>query len=83
MKVAATLMALCEDVVADSLTVLQGTLRASSKLHDLLFHKVLRCPMTFFDTVPTARILTRFSKDMDEGRGVDVSDPDQAPWPLT
>lgn len=73
-KVTATLSALCEDVAADSLTVLQGTLRASSKLHDLLFHKVLRCPMTFFDTTPAARILTRFSKDMDEGRRVDVND---------
>lgn len=66
--------AACEDAVAYSVTVLQGTLRASSKLHDLLFHKVLRCPMTFFDTTPTARILTRFSKDMDEGRGLDVND---------
>lgn len=51
--------------------VLQGTLRASSKLHDLLFHKILRCPMKFFDTTPTARILNRFSKDMDEGKGQD------------
>ncbi|XP_027135867.1 ATP-binding cassette sub-family C member 5 isoform X2 [Larimichthys crocea] len=44
----------------------KGTLRASSKLHDMLFHKILRCPMKFFDTTPTARILNRFSKDMDE-----------------
>ncbi|XP_044059122.1 multidrug resistance-associated protein 5 isoform X3 [Siniperca chuatsi] len=44
----------------------KGTLRASSKLHDQLFHKILRCPMKFFDTTPTARILNRFSKDMDE-----------------
>lgn len=51
--------------------LLQGTLRASSKLHDLLFSKILRCPMKFFDTTPTARILNRFSKDMDEGKGQD------------
>ncbi|XP_070762186.1 ATP-binding cassette sub-family C member 5 isoform X2 [Enoplosus armatus] len=44
----------------------KGTLRASSKLHDQLFHKILRCPMKFFDTTPTARILNRFSRDMDE-----------------
>ncbi|XP_039899332.1 multidrug resistance-associated protein 5 [Simochromis diagramma] len=44
----------------------KGTLRASSKLHDELFHKILRCPMKFFDTTPTGRLLNRFSKDMDE-----------------
>ncbi|XP_062861185.1 multidrug resistance-associated protein 5 [Trichomycterus rosablanca] len=44
----------------------KGTLRASSKLHDELLQKILRSPMKFFDTTPTARILNRFSKDMDE-----------------
>ncbi|KAK2846457.1 hypothetical protein Q5P01_009456 [Channa striata] len=53
----------------------KGTLRASSKLHDDLFHKILRCPMKFFDTTPTGRILNRFSKDMDE---VDTRLPFQA-----
>ncbi|XP_035986072.1 multidrug resistance-associated protein 5 [Fundulus heteroclitus] len=53
----------------------KGTLRASSKLHDQLFHKILRCPMKFFDTTPTGRILNRFSKDMDE---VDTRLPFQA-----
>ncbi len=45
----------------------KGTLRASSRLHEDLFQKILRSPMKFFDTTPTARILNRFSKDMDEG----------------
>lgn len=45
----------------------QGTLRASSRLHDDLFRRILRSPMKFFDTTPTGRILNRFSKDMDEG----------------
>uniref|UniRef100_A0AAQ5Y2V3 ATP-binding cassette sub-family C member 5 n=1 Tax=Amphiprion ocellaris TaxID=80972 RepID=A0AAQ5Y2V3_AMPOC len=53
----------------------KGTLRASSKLHDELFHKILRCPMKFFDTTPSGRILNRFSKDMDE---VDTRLPFQA-----
>ncbi|XP_077104559.1 ATP-binding cassette sub-family C member 5 [Siphateles boraxobius] len=53
----------------------KGTLRASSKLHDELFQKILRSPMKFFDTTPTARILNRFSKDMDE---VDTRLPFQA-----
>ncbi|XP_050921529.1 multidrug resistance-associated protein 5 isoform X1 [Lates calcarifer] len=53
----------------------KGTLQASSKLHDELFHKILRCPMKFFDMTPTGRILNRFSKDMDE---VDTRLPFQA-----
>uniref|UniRef100_A0A8C9VHA9 ATP-binding cassette sub-family C member 5 n=1 Tax=Scleropages formosus TaxID=113540 RepID=A0A8C9VHA9_SCLFO len=51
------------------------TLRASSRLHEELFRKILRSPMKFFDTTPTARILNRFSKDMDE---VDTRLPFQA-----
>ncbi|XP_045054550.2 ATP-binding cassette sub-family C member 5 isoform X2 [Desmodus rotundus] len=45
----------------------KGTLRASSRLHDELFRRILRSPMKFFDTTPTGRILNRFSRDMDEG----------------
>uniref|UniRef100_UPI00398E7376 ATP-binding cassette sub-family C member 5 isoform X1 n=2 Tax=Pristiophorus japonicus TaxID=55135 RepID=UPI00398E7376 len=53
----------------------KGTLRASSRLHDELFRKILRGPMKFFDTTPPGRILNRFSKDMDE---VDTRLPFQA-----
>ncbi|KAG9348188.1 hypothetical protein JZ751_001923 [Albula glossodonta] len=53
----------------------KGTLRASSRLHEELFRKILRSPMKFFDTTPTGRILNRFSKDMDE---VDTRLPFQA-----
>ena len=42
------------------------TLKASSQLHDKVFHKVSRATMAFFDTTPTGRILNRFSKDLDE-----------------
>ncbi|CAI5782524.1 ATP-binding cassette sub-family C member 12 isoform X1 [Podarcis lilfordi] len=42
------------------------TLRASSRLHDTMFHKILWSPMSFFDTTPTGRVMNRFSKDMDE-----------------
>ncbi|XP_054569765.1 LOW QUALITY PROTEIN: ATP-binding cassette sub-family C member 5-like [Eptesicus fuscus] len=53
----------------------KGTLRASSRLHNELFRRILRSPMKFFDTTPTGRILNRFSRDMDE---VDVRMPFQA-----
>uniref|UniRef100_F7GCF3 ATP-binding cassette sub-family C member 12 n=1 Tax=Monodelphis domestica TaxID=13616 RepID=F7GCF3_MONDO len=42
------------------------TLMASSKLHDQVFAKILKSPMSFFDTTPTGRLMNRFSKDMDE-----------------
>lgn len=43
------------------------TMKAASTLHDRLFHRLLLSPMHFFDTTPLGRILTRFSRDMDEG----------------
>ncbi|KAM3932947.1 MIT domain-containing protein 1 isoform 2-T3 [Leptodactylus fuscus] len=52
----------------------KSTLRASTKLHDLLFRKVLCSPIRLFDTTPLGRILNRFTKDVDE---VDVRLPNQ------
>lgn len=45
----------------------QCTVKAASTLHDKLFRRLLLSPMRFFDTTPLGRILTRFSRDMDEG----------------
>ncbi|XP_035857338.1 multidrug resistance-associated protein 5 isoform X2 [Sander lucioperca] len=42
------------------------TIKAASVLHDKLFSRLLLSPMHFFDTTPLGRILTRFSRDMDE-----------------
>ncbi|CAL1613879.1 unnamed protein product [Knipowitschia caucasica] len=42
------------------------TIKASCSLHDSLFKQILRSPMHFFDTTPLGRILTRFSRDMEE-----------------
>lgn len=43
--------------------------RASRKLHAQLLRAVLRAPLTWYDTTPLGRILTRFSKDVDRWVG--------------
>uniref|UniRef100_A0A8C6WNJ7 ATP-binding cassette sub-family C member 5 n=1 Tax=Neogobius melanostomus TaxID=47308 RepID=A0A8C6WNJ7_9GOBI len=48
------------------LVYVKCTVKASSKLHDKVFRQILLSPMHFFDTTPLGRILTRFSRDMDE-----------------
>ncbi|XP_044061552.1 multidrug resistance-associated protein 5 isoform X2 [Siniperca chuatsi] len=48
------------------LVFVKCTVKAASTLHDKLFHRLLLSPMHFFDTTPLGRILTRFSRDMDE-----------------
>lgn len=48
------------------LVFVKCTVRAASVLHDQLFRQLLVSPMRFFDTTPLGRILTRFSRDMDE-----------------
>ncbi|KAL1783970.1 multidrug resistance-associated protein 9 isoform X1 [Sigmodon hispidus] len=47
-------------------TFTKTTLMASSSLHNRVFNKIVRSPMSFFDTTPTGRLMNRFSKDMDE-----------------
>ncbi|KAL5005221.1 hypothetical protein ScPMuIL_018677 [Solemya velum] len=37
---------------------------ASQTLHNRMFSRILRTPITFFDTNPVGRILNRFSKDV-------------------
>ncbi|KAH3835361.1 hypothetical protein DPMN_108710 [Dreissena polymorpha] len=43
------------------------SLTASKEMHDKCLDRVMKAPMSFFDTTPTGRILNRFSKDLDEG----------------
>ncbi|XP_039098050.1 ATP-binding cassette sub-family C member 11 isoform X2 [Hyaena hyaena] len=40
--------------------------KASTTLHSKLLSKVLRCPMSFFDTIPVGRLLNCFVADLDE-----------------
>ncbi len=42
-----------------------GGLVAGVRLHQTLLHGILRAPLSFFETTPTGRILSRFAKDMD------------------
>jgi len=47
-----------------SLLLARFSVRASYVLHKNALDSVLRGPMSFFDTTPTGRILSRFSKDL-------------------
>ena len=39
--------------------------KASSRLHLKLLDNIMRAPMSFFDSVPSGRIMNRFSKDVE------------------
>lgn len=40
------------------------TISASHIIHSNLLHSILRCPISFFDTTPSGRIINRFSQDL-------------------
>ena len=46
--------------VVKSWSYSRTTLAASTRLHNQVFRSVLSCPMSFFDTTPTGRILNRY-----------------------
>lgn len=52
-------------VAGFAIALVQGRVKASQHLHQNLLFRILRCPMSFFDTTPLGRILNRFSKDVD------------------
>ncbi|KAL3196873.1 hypothetical protein MRX96_014967 [Rhipicephalus microplus] len=59
--------------VCQGLSILLGTLVlalcaliASSSIHDEALSRLVRAPMSFFDTTPLGRMLNRFSKDLDQ-----------------
>ncbi|KAG0072906.1 Multidrug resistance-associated protein 1, partial [Podila epicladia] len=58
------------DVYLTYLATVDAPLHASKTLHENLLAKVIRLPMSFFDTTPQGRVLNRFSNDIagvDEG----------------
>ena len=52
-------------IMIGSLMLAIFTLNAASKLHSTLLMRIMRSPMSFFETTPLGRILNRFSKDVD------------------
>ncbi|KAF9398069.1 Canalicular multispecific organic anion transporter 1, partial [Podila epigama] len=61
------------NVASGYATMVLAAIRASNRLHERLLSKMLRLPMSFFDTTPLGRIVNRFSSDM---FGID----EMTPW---
>lgn len=47
-----------------SVTFFAICMRASIRLHNRIFVRLLRAPIAFFDSNPAGRILNRFAKDL-------------------
>ena len=43
----------------------KGAITGARKIHQTAFSRVLRAPLSYFDTTPLGRIMNRFSKDQD------------------
>ena len=52
-------------VSVEAIAVAAGCVMAARVLHETALNRILRAPMSYFDTTPLGRIINRFSKDMD------------------
>ena len=41
-----------------------ASLAANSKMHHKMLQRIIKCPLSFFDTTPLGRIMNRFSTDI-------------------
>lgn len=53
----------CILVLVGSIVIALAGLSSARKIHDAMLTRVVRAPMSFFDTTPIGRILNRFGKD--------------------
>ena len=51
--------------LASNTLIFFAILRASALIHNMMLDRIMRSPMSFFDTTPTGRLLNRFTKDID------------------
>uniref|UniRef100_A0A1B6KLL2 ABC-type glutathione-S-conjugate transporter n=1 Tax=Graphocephala atropunctata TaxID=36148 RepID=A0A1B6KLL2_9HEMI len=51
--------------MVSNLSLSLGCLFAAAWLHSTMLQRILRAPMSYFDTTPLGRIVNRFSKDID------------------
>lgn len=52
-------------MIASTILLNLACLQSSKLLHNRMLARVLRAPMSWFDTTPSGRIMNRFSKDID------------------
>ncbi|KAG0197883.1 Multidrug resistance-associated protein 1 [Mortierella sp. GBA30] len=52
------------NVTVTYIAMVRAAVRASTRLHEGLLAKIMRLPMSFFDTTPLGRIVNRFSSDI-------------------
>ncbi|KAI1311964.1 hypothetical protein EDD11_003220 [Mortierella claussenii] len=52
------------NVTVTYVAMVLAAVRASTRLHESLLSKLLRLPMSFFDTTPLGRVVNRFSSDI-------------------